>query len=137
LQNQGGGYLIHNFAVLLARVSGFIEDLVGFAGGEALVPHMDGPAGQGTQFGSKGLGLQRSGTYVSREMERVTNHNSRHVEAPAEAGQRAKVLAGIVAALQGQDRLRRQAKFVGDGHADTFRSNVETEVARMKGGFQN
>ena len=38
MQNQGGGYLVYYFAVLLTGVAGFIEDLVGFAGGEALVP---------------------------------------------------------------------------------------------------
>jgi hypothetical protein len=46
LEDQGGGYLIDDAAVLLAGVAGFIEDLVGFAGGEALVPEVDGEAGE-------------------------------------------------------------------------------------------
>lgn len=38
LKDEGGGDLIDDFTVLLAGVAGFVKDLVGFAGGEALVP---------------------------------------------------------------------------------------------------
>jgi hypothetical protein len=38
LQDEGGGDLVDDAAVLLAGLPGFVEDLVGFAGGEALVP---------------------------------------------------------------------------------------------------
>lgn len=136
LENERGGHLVHYFAVLLAGVTGFVENLVGLPSGQPLVPHMDGQAGEDAQFGGKGLGLERPGTDVAGEMEGIADHDSRHAEAPAEAGQRAKVLARVVTPLQGKDRLRGQPQLVRDGDADALRANVEREIAGVGGGFQ-
>ncbi len=38
LEDEGGGYLVDDGAVPLAGVAGLIQNLVRFAGGEALVP---------------------------------------------------------------------------------------------------
>lgn len=53
LENEGGGYLIDEAAVLLAGMAGFIEDLMGFSGGEALIPEVDGKAGEFAKLGGK------------------------------------------------------------------------------------
>jgi hypothetical protein len=42
-----------------------------------------------------------------------------------------------VTPLQGKDRLRGEAELVGDGDADAFGANVESELAGVGGGFQN
>ena len=57
LQNERGGDLVDHAAVLLAGVAGFIQNLVGFAGGQTLVPQVDGQAGQFAELGGKGLGF--------------------------------------------------------------------------------
>ena len=62
MEDQSGGYLVYHAAVLLAGAAGFIEDLVGFAGGQALVPEVNGQAGEVLEFGGKGLGLDGLGT---------------------------------------------------------------------------
>ena len=57
LQNQRRRHLVHHFAVLLALVAGLVENLVGLMGGQALVPQVNGQAGQRAQFGGKCLRL--------------------------------------------------------------------------------
>ena len=42
LEDQGGGDLVYDLLVVLEGVAGFVENLVCFAGGEALVPQVDG-----------------------------------------------------------------------------------------------
>jgi hypothetical protein len=43
--------------MVLAGVAGFVEDLVSLAGGEALIPEMNGEAGEFSQVGGEGLGV--------------------------------------------------------------------------------
>jgi hypothetical protein len=136
LENECGGHLVHDFAVLLTGVTGLVEDLVSLPGGEALVPHMDGQTGEGAEFGGKGLGFERAGTEVAGEMEGIADHDSHHAEAACEAGQGAEVLAGVVAPLQGENGLRGEPELVRDGHADAFGPNVETKIAGVGGGIQ-
>jgi hypothetical protein len=57
LENQGGRNLVDNAAMVLAGVAGFVEDLVSLAGGEALIPEMNGEAGEFSQVGGEGLGV--------------------------------------------------------------------------------
>jgi hypothetical protein len=136
LQNQGGGYLVDDFAMVLAGVSGLVENLVGIAGGEPLIPHMDGESGKSPQVGGKSLGLERPRAHVAGEVERIADHDSHYAETAAETGQGAEVFARVVTPLQGEDRLRGQPELVGDGHADALGADVETEIAGVGGGFQ-
>ena len=46
LQDQNRRHLIDHFAMSLSLVAGLVEDLVGFSRGEALVPQMNGQAGE-------------------------------------------------------------------------------------------
>ena len=115
--------------MLLAGMAGFIENLVCFAGGQPLVPQVDGKPGQRAQFGGKGLGSGCLGAQVSGEMQGIAHHDARYAKAPAEPRQRAQVLAPVVPPLQHQHRLRRQTQLVRDGYADAAVADVETEIA--------
>ena len=57
MQDESGGYLVDYAAMLLAGMAGFVENLVGLASGQPLVPEVDRQAGQCAQFGGKGLGF--------------------------------------------------------------------------------
>lgn len=61
LEDEGGGDLVDDAAVILAAVAGFIEDLVGLLGGEALVPEVDGETGEVGQLLGEGLGADGLG----------------------------------------------------------------------------
>jgi hypothetical protein len=128
LQDERGGYLVHYAAMLLAGVASFVENLVGLAGGQPLVPQMDGQAGQRAQFGGKGLGFGGLGTDATVQMHRIAHYDANDAKATAEARQRAQVFALIVLPLQRQNRLRRQAQLVRDSHADAAIADVEAEI---------
>src|ERR1700748_3674889 len=57
LNDQGCGYPVDDAAMSLTCVAGFVEDLVGFMGGEALVPEVDRQLRHGRQLRRKGLDL--------------------------------------------------------------------------------
>jgi hypothetical protein len=122
--------------MLLARVAGFIQDMMRFTRGQALVPHVNGKAGQLAQFGGQGLRLGRLRALFSGEMDGVADDDADDTKAAGKSRQGTQILAAIMAALQGQHRLRGQAQLVGDSHADAAVANVEGEVARMRCGFQ-
>jgi len=73
--------------MLLAGVAGFIENLVGLAGGQPLVPQMNGQTGQSAQFGGIGLNLGGLGADVAGEMHGVADHDAHDAKAAAETGQ--------------------------------------------------
>ncbi len=129
MQDERGGYLVHYAAMLLAGVAGLVENLVGLAGGQPLVPEVNGQAGQSAQFGGKGLCFVGLRANVAGKMHGVADHDAYDAKAAAEAGQRTEVVAAIVLALQRQNRLRRQAQLVRDGYTDAAVADVETEIA--------
>jgi hypothetical protein len=136
LQDERGGHLIHNAPMLVAGVAGFVQNLMGLAGGKPLVPEMDRQAGQRAQFGGESLGFGGLGTYVAGEMDGIAYHDAHDIEAPRQPRQRAQVFALVVTPLERQYRLGGQPQFVGHGHADAAIANIEAEVAGMRGGFQ-
>jgi hypothetical protein len=136
LQNQGGCDLIYDFAVFLAGVAGFVENLVGFAGGEALVPKMDGETAQFAKLVRKNLRFGCLGAGIAGKMDRVSYDNAHDVEPPRQPCERTQVLAGAAFAFERQDRLRGNAQFVRHGYADAAVANVEAEVAGFGGSFQ-
>ena len=137
LENQSGGNLIDDAAVLLAGVAGLIEDAVRLVGGQALVPEVDGQAGELAEFGGEVLGLLRLGAGLAGEMDWIADHQSHDGVAACQAGEGAQVFTAVAAAFQGEDRLGGKAELVADGHADAAIADVEAEVARMCGGFQS
>lgn len=136
LEDESGGYLIDDGTMLPAGVAGFVENLVRFAGREALVPQVDGQAGQFGEAGGKRLGLGRLKTGVTCQMKRIADHNCGDIEATGKPGQRAQILARIAAPLQGEHGLGGEPQFVGDGDADAAVADIETEKTGLGGGFQ-
>jgi len=136
LQNQRGGHLIDDAAMFLAGVAGFVEDMVSLAGGQPLVPEVDGEAGQLAEFGGKGLSFGGLRACIAGEMHGIAYHNAYDAKAPAEARQGAQIVAAVVMPLQRQHRLRGQAQFVRDGNTDAAVADVEAKIAGMGGRFQ-
>ena len=120
--------------MLLAGVSGFVEDLVGFAGGEAFVPEVDGQAGELAELGGEGLGFGGAGAWFAGKMEGVADNDARDRVAAGEAGDGAEVFAGVAAAEEGEDGLGGEAKLVRDGDADAAGADVEGEKTGRRGG---
>jgi hypothetical protein len=140
LEDEDGGDLVDDAAVLLAGVAGLIEDLVGFAGGEALVPEVDGKAGERAEFGGKCLIYGGLWTDVTGEVEGVSDDDADDGKAAGETGEGAEVVAGDAAAgalaLEGEDGLGGEAEFVRDGNADAAVADIEAEKTRGWDGFQ-
>lgn len=130
LQDQRSRDLVDDLAVLLPRAAGLIEDLVGFAAGQALVPQVNGQAGEFAQLGGKGLSLGRLRAWFAGEMHWVAHHDARYAEAPAEARQRTEILTPAAAPFQRQHGLRRQAQLVRHRHTNATVADVETEKTR-------
>jgi hypothetical protein len=133
LQDEGSGDLVDDAAVLLTLVASLVEDLVGFAGGEALVPPVDGQTGERAELCGKGLRFGGLGAELAGEVNGVAHHDAGDAEAAGQTGQRTKVLSGNAGRwatpLQGQHRLGGKAQLVGDSDADAAVADVETEIA--------
>ena len=114
----------------LPRIAGLVEHLMGLAGGQALVPQVNGQAGQRAQFGGEGPRLHGLRAYFAGEMQRIPDNNAGHTKPPGEPRNRAEIVALIAPPLESQHRLRRQAQFVGHGDADAPVAEVESEIAR-------
>jgi hypothetical protein len=71
LENEGGGYLIDDTAVLLTIVTGLIKDLVSLMACKTFVIHMNGEASKLTQFSCKGPGLGGLRTLFTGEAQRI------------------------------------------------------------------
>lgn len=113
----------------LPLVPSFVEDLVGLVAGQALVPKVDGQAGQLTQlFGELSILLCLRACF-SGEMFGVAHNNARYSEPAAEPRQRAQIFTPAAAPFEREHRLRRQAQFVRDGHADSSIADIEAEIA--------
>ena len=128
--------MIDYSVVILAGMAGLVEDLMGFAGGEAFVPEMEGQAGEGGEFSGEGLGFGGLTALVAGEMDGIADDDGCNGEAPAETGQRAQVFAVVVTALDGEHGLRREAELIGDGDADAAVADVEAEITMLGTGFQ-
>lgn len=133
MQDEGGGDLVDDAAVFLAGVAGFVKNLVGFARGEALVPQVDGQAGERAELGGECLRFGGLGADLAGEMNRVANHDADDIEAAAEAGDRTEVVSGNAGRwatpLEGEDRLSGKAQLVGNSDPDAAIADVETEIA--------
>jgi hypothetical protein len=136
LQDESGRDLVYHLPVLLARVPGFIEDLVSFVGGEPLIAEMDGHAGKFTEFGGEGPGFDGLRAFCPVQMEGISHHDSGHAEAAGQARQRAKVFSPVAATMEGENGLRGESQFIGDGNANAAVTDVESEHAGLIGGRQ-
>lgn len=128
LQNQHGGDLIDDFPVGREGASGGVEMAMGFGGGEALVPEVDGEGKGGAEGFGEGLGLGGEGADIAGEVERMAEDNSGAVVPAEEAAEGAEVLLWVFAA-EGEDGLGGQAELVGDGDTDAAGPKIEAEEA--------
>jgi hypothetical protein len=136
LQNQSRRYLVHNFTVLLSIMPGLVEDLVGFAGRQSLIPQVNRKPSERAQLRRKRLDFGSPRALFAGKVQRVPDHDAGHSIPPGEAGQGAQVLAGAALSLKRENRLRSQAEFVGHGDSDAPGAHIETEIARLGGGLQ-
>jgi hypothetical protein len=122
----------------LACVAGLVENLVSFAGGEALVPQVDGQPGERAKLGGEGLRFGGLGTDVAGEMDWIANNDAYDAKAAAEASYRAQVFSGNTGRratpLQRQDWLCGKPQLVRHCNPDAAVADVESEIA--KGSFQ-
>jgi hypothetical protein len=133
LQDEGCGDLVDDAAMVLADVAGLIEYLVGFARGEALVPQVNGQAGERAKLGGECLRFDGLRADVAGEVDGVANNYADDAEAAAEAGERTEIFSGNAGCwatpFQGEDWLGGEAEFVGDSDADAAVADVESEIA--------
>src|SRR5665213_72215 len=87
LEDQDGGYLIHEGLMFLASFSGGIENGVRFLGGQPLVPQGQGQAGELSKFLGKMAGLVCLGAGLTGEMQRISGDDPYAAEPTAETGQ--------------------------------------------------
>ena len=130
MEDQGGGNLIDQGFVVLAVVAGFVEYLVGFVGGEAFVPEMDGHAGELAEFDCELTGFEGARTFLTGKMQRVADHDGDGGVAAGKSGNGAEVVAAIAMNFEGEDRLCGEAELIRDGDADPFGAHVKSEEAR-------
>jgi hypothetical protein len=129
LEDDGCGNLVDDAAMVLPLMAGLIEDLVGFAGGEPLVPEMDGQFGEFAEFGGKGLCFGGLRTRFAGQVQGIADHNACDRISTREPGERAEIFARIAAARERHDGLRGQPQLVRYGNADAPVADVECEVA--------
>ena len=114
-------------------MAGFVEDLVGFAAGEPLVPQVDGEAGEFAEFGGELLRFESPGARLAGEVQRVADDDAGDGEAAGETREGAQVVAAIAVDFEGENGPGGEAKFIGDGDANAFGANVEGEIAGCGG----
>jgi len=117
--------------VLLSRVAGFIKDPVGLVAGQALIPKVNGQAGQLAQIGRKGLITSSLWAEFTGQMHWITHHNAHHPKAAAEPRQRAQIHTAATAPFQSKHGLRRQAQLIGHSYANATVADVQTEIAGL------
>jgi hypothetical protein len=128
LQDERCGHLVNYMAVLLAGVAGLIQNLVGLAGGQPLVPQVDRQASQVAQFRGEGLDFGGLRAQLPGEMHGIADHDARHAKPPRQPGQPAQIISPVVAPLQRHHRLRRQPQLIRHSYPDAAVADVEAEI---------
>jgi hypothetical protein len=105
---------------------------VGFGGGEALVPEVDGDAEFGAEVFGEGLGFGGLGALVAGHVEGVADDGFRCGVLAEDAGDGFEIGAAV-GAVQGEEGLRGKAEGVGDGDADAAVADVEADDAAYLG----
>lgn len=128
LEDEDGGHAVDGFAALLDGEVGFAEETIGFGGGEALVPKVNGKVealakvvGEGVDF----FGLNAFGT---THAERESNDDFFDVIFADDAVEELEIVF-LVFAVEGFESLGGDAERIGDGDADAAGADVEAEDA--------
>ena len=128
LEYEGCGDLVDNILVLLPCAAGLVEDLVSLPAGEALVPQVDGQAGQRAEFSGESLDSGGARALVAGDVQRIADDDAGDGVAAGYAGDGAEVVARIAAGFERHDGLSREAEFIGHGDADAPGAHVEAEM---------
>jgi hypothetical protein len=135
LEYQGGCHLVDHAAVLLSGMAGFIQNLVGFARGQTLIPKVNWQTCHFAKLCGKCLRSSGLRAHFTGNVQGVADYDSGHAEPSRQSRERAEVVprntAATALSLECQHRLRRQAEFVGNGHADAASAHVETHKAGL------
>jgi hypothetical protein len=129
LQNQHGSDLVDDFAMAGEGSSGGVQVAVGFGGGEALVPEVNGEGKSLAEGFGKGLGSGGLGAEIAGHIEGIAEDDGCAVEFAQEAAEGFQVLFRIFPD-EGEDWLRGEAELIGDGDADAATAEVKAEEAR-------
>ena len=132
-ENEDGGDLIDDGAMLLTGFAHGVQLTVGLAGGEALIGEVDGEAEGGAELFGEGLGLEGLRTYFSGHVEGIADDELRDVVFAQEAANGLEIRVGG-AAMEGKEGLDGEAERIGDGETDAFAADIEGEEARGKDG---
>ena len=128
--------------MLLPRMAGLVENLMGLMRRQPLVPHVNRQPGQRAKFRCKGLRFFRLPALLAGQANRLAHNDAGNSKSPAQTGQRPQVFSRIAPPLQRQHWLRRKPQLIGDGNADASVANVQRQVARglafrLGNGFQS
>ena len=92
LQNERGGHLVYHLPMLLAGMAGFIQNLVGIPRGQALVPQVDGEAGELAEFCGKCLGSSGLRAGFAGQVHRITHYDAGHGKPSSQPREGAEVV---------------------------------------------
>jgi hypothetical protein len=129
LQDEDGGYLIDDRAVLGSGAAGSVQVAVGLGSGQALVPEVDWQRGFFAKNLCKSLGFGRLGALVAGHVERIAYDDSYALVFAEKALERLQILLSICA-HEGENGLRGKAERIGDGYADPPVADIETHDPR-------
>ena len=132
-EDEDGGDLIDDVAMLLAGFAHGVQLAVGLAGGEALIGEVDGQTEGGAELFGEGLGLQGLRAYLSGHVEGIADDELRDVVFAQKAADGLEIRVGG-AAMEGKEGLDGEAERIGDGETDAFAADIEGEEARGKDG---
>jgi hypothetical protein len=130
LQNQHGSDLVDDLAVAGEGASGSVEMAVGFGGGEALVPQVDGQGEGSAEVFGEGVGFRGLGANVPGHIERIAQDDGGAAEFAEKAAEGFKVLLRIFAD-EGEYGLGGEAEFIGDSDADAAIAEIEAQEAGL------
>ncbi len=135
LKDQDGGHAVDGLAALLDRQVRFAEEAVGFGGGQAFVPEMDGKFEMLAQIVGESVNLFRLDAFGAAHAKGQADNDLLDFVFPYDAVQMLEIVF-LVLAVKGIESLRSDAQGIGDGDADAACADIETEhaVGRLRHG---
>jgi len=106
-----------------------VKVAVGFGGGEALVPEVDGEVQLGAEGFGEGLGASGLGALVAGHVEGVADDGFGDGGVFAQDARDGFEVVAEFGAVQGEEGLGGVAELVGEGEADAAIAYVEAEDA--------
>ncbi len=131
VEDDYGGYLVDKVLAVAEIVAGFVEDLVGGAGGEALVNQDDRDFGAGLECFGKLVNLEGPGAGVAGKVEGVADEDFSNLMLAEKAEDGAQVFVAVLA-VESKQGLGGVAEGVGECYADANFAYVQGHDAGGK-----